>query len=216
MTYLKCRQRKEKVNETEKDVNEIADIIKRGGIVIFPTDTVYGIGVLPEKKPVERLYEIKKRDPSKKMIALIDNLDTVREIVDETQENMKRIGKVLGTFWPGELTVIFKADKKFTEKFDENMDTVGIRIPENETALKIIKAAGGIVLTTSANISGEEAVKKFEDINEKLLSNVDGVVKDTSVLTGVPSTIIKYEKGKITLLRKGNIEIEKIKKLMKG
>lgn len=216
MTYLKCRQRKEKVNETEKDVNEIADIIKRGGIVIFPTDTVYGIGVLPEKKPVERLYEIKKRDPSKKMIALIDNLDTVREIVDETQENMKRIGKVLDTFWPGELTVIFKADKKFTEKFDENMDTVGIRIPENETALKIIKAAGGIVLTTSANISGEEAVKKFEDINEKLLSNVDGVVKDTSVLTGVPSTIIKYEKGKITLLRKGNIEIEKIKKLMKG
>ena len=216
MTYLKCRQRKEKVNETEKDVNEIADIIKRGGIVIFPTDTVYGIGVLPEKKPVERLYEIKKRDPSKKMIALIDNLDTVREIVDETEENMKRIGKVLDTFWPGELTVIFKANKKFTEKFDENMDTVGIRIPENETALKIIKAAGGIVLTTSANISGGEAVKKFEDINEKLLSNVDGVVKDTSVLTGVPSTIIKYEKGKITLLRKGNIEIEKIKKLMKG
>lgn len=216
MTYLKCRQRKEKVNETEKDVNEIADIIKRGGIVIFPTDTVYGIGVLPEKKPVERLYEIKKRDPSKKMIALIDNLDTVREIVDETQENMKRIGKVLDTFWPGELTVIFKADKKFTEKFDENMDTIGVRIPENKTALKIIKAAGGIVLTTSANISGEEAVKKFEDINEKLLSNVDGVVKDTSVLTGVPSTIIKYEKGKITLLRKGNIEIEKIKKLMKG
>ena len=216
MTYLKCRQRKEKVNETEKDVNEIADIIKRGGIVIFPTDTVYGIGVLPEKKPVERLYEIKKRDPSKKMIALIDNLDTVREIVDETEENMKRIGKVLDTFWPGELTVIFKANKKFTEKFDENMDTVGIRIPENETALKIIKAAGGIVLTTSANISGGEAVNKFEDINEKLLSNVDGVVKDTSVLTGVPSTIIKYEKGKITLLRKGNIEIEKIKKLMKG
>lgn len=204
------------MNKPEKDVNETADIIKRGGVVIFPTDTVYGIGVLPEKKPVERLYEIKKRDPSKKMIALIDNLDTVREIVDETEENMKRIGKVLDTFWPGELTVIFKANKKFTEKFDENMDTVGIRIPENETALKIIKAAGGIVLTTSANISGEEAVKKFEDINEKLLSNVDGVVKDTSVLTGVPSTIIKYEKGKITLLRKGNIEIEKIKKLMKG
>lgn len=204
------------MNKPEKDVNETADIIKRGGVVIFPTDTVYGIGVLPEKKPVERLYEIKKRDPSKKMIALIDNLDTVREIVDETEENMKRIGKVLDTFWPGELTVIFKANKKFTEKFDENMDTVGIRIPENETALKIIKAAGGIVLTTSANISGEEAVKKIEDINEKLLSNVDGVVKDTSVLTGVPSTIIKYEKGKITLLRKGNIEIEKIKKLMKG
>lgn len=204
------------MNKPEKDVNETADIIKRGGVVIFPTDTVYGIGVLPEKKPVERLYEIKKRDPSKKMIALIDNLDTVREIVDETEENMKRIGKVLDTFWPGELTVIFKANKKFTEKFDENMDTVGIRIPENETALKIIKAAGGIVLTTSANISGEEAVKKIEDINEKLLSNVDGVVKDTSVLTGVPSTIIKYEKGKITLLRKGNIKIEKIKKLMKG
>ena len=146
------------MNKPEKDVNETADIIKRGGIVIFPTDTVYGIGVLPKKKPVERLYEIKKRDPSKKMIALIDNLDTVREIVDETEENMKRIGKVLDTFWPGELTVIFKANKKFTEKFDENMDTIGVRIPENKTALKIIKAAGGIVLTTSANISGEEAV----------------------------------------------------------
>ena len=104
----------------------------------------------------------------------------------------------------------------FTKKFDDGLKTVGIRIPQNKTAIEIIKNTGGIVLTTSANISGEKSVTDIKDISEVLLEEVDGIITDSSRLTGVPSTIIKYVEGEIEILREGNINIEKIKQLLKG
>ena len=204
------------MNNLKNNVSDIVEILKKGGVAIFPTDTVYGIGALPDKEAVRRLYRIKKRDFSKKIIALIDNPDKLKVLTSETEENIDRIKKVIEEYWPGELTIIFKANEMFTKKFDDGLKTVGIRIPQNKTAIEIIKNTGGIVLTTSANISGEKSVTDIKDISEVLLEEIDGIITDSSRLTGVPSTIIKYEEGKIELLRKGNINIEKIKKLMKG
>ena len=204
------------MNNLKNNINDIVEILKKGGVAIFPTDTVYGIGALPNKESLRRLYKMKKRDFSKKIIALIDNPDKLKVLTSETEENIDRIKKVIEECWPGELTIIFKANEEFTEKFDSGLKTVGIRIPKNRTAIDIIKNTGGIVLTTSANISGEKSVTDIKDISEVLLEEVDGIITDSSRLTGVPSTIIKYEEGKIELLREGNIDIEKIKKLMKG
>ncbi len=204
------------MNNLKKDINRASYLLKKGGVIIFPTDTVYGIGTLPEKESMAKLYRIKKRDSSKKIIALVNSIDTLYGIIDETEENMLKIAKVLEKYWPGELTIIFKADVEFTGKFDTDMDTIGVRIPRNRTALDIIEGSGGIVLTTSANISGEEPVKNPEDIDKRLVNQVDAVIEDDSVLTGVPSTIVKYEEGRMTLLREGNIKLEEIEKLMKG
>ena len=124
------------------------------------------------------------------------------------------IFKVLQKFWPGELTIVFNAKRDFVDIFDDEMETIGIRIPKNETALEIIKNVGGIVLTTSANISGENGVSDIKDINEELLKKVDFVIKEEHELTGVPSTIIKYEGGKISLLREGRITLDDIEKLI--
>ena len=91
------------------------------------------------------------------------------------------------------------------------METIGIRIPKNETALEIIKKSGGVLLTTSANISGENAVTKVEKLSEELIKNADiNYFKWKVKLTGKPSTIVKYEDGKLTLLREGNIAFEEI------
>ena len=204
------------MNNLKNNINDIVEILKKGGVAIFPTDTVYGIGAFPNKESLRRLYKMKKRDFSKKIIALIDNPDKLKVLTSETEENIDRIKKVIEEYWPGELTIIFKANEMFTKKFDDGLKTVGIRIPQNKTAIEIIKNTGGIVLTTSANISGEKSVTDIKDISEVLLEEVDGIITDNSRLTGVPSTIIKYEEGKIELLREGNINIEKIKKLMKG
>ena len=192
-------------------IENAANILKNGGVAIFPTDTVYGIGTLPEKKYVEKIYKIKKRDFSKKIIALINDKKILPELINETSENIKKIENILQKYWPGELTVIFRANQNFTKNFDDNMETIGIRIPKNETALAIIKNAGGVLLTTSANISGENAVTKIEDLNEELIKNVDIIVpNEKAELTGKPSTIVKYEDGKLTLLRQGNIAFEEI------
>ena len=199
-----------------KNIKNVVEIMINGGIAVFPTDTVYGLGAVPLKKSIEKIYEIKKRDFSKKIIALINDISNLNEMIDETSENMDKISPVLRKYWPGELTVIFKADRKFTRKFDEELETIGVRIPKNETALEIIKNAGGIVLTTSANISGENPVTRLNSLNEEIREKADCVIEDEGTLTGKPSTIVKYENGKIELLRKGNVSIENIKKLMKG
>ncbi len=197
-------------------IQDAVNILKKGGVAIFPTDTVYGIGSLPEKKCVEKIYKIKKRDFSKKIIALISDKAILSELINETSENIKKIENVLEKYWPGELTVIFRANQNFTKNFDENMETIGIRIPKNETALEIIKNAGGVLLTTSANISGENAVTKTENLSEELIKNVDIIVpNEKSELTGKPSTIVKYENGELTLLRQGNIAFKEIISIVK-
>ena len=186
-------------------------ILRNGGVAIFPTDTVYGIGTLPKKEYMEKIYKIKKRDFSKKIIALISNKNKLAELINETDENIKKIENILKKYWPGELTVIFRANQNFTKHFDKNMETIGIRIPKNETALEIIKKSGGVLLTTSANISGENAVTKVENLSQELIKNVDIIISNEKVkLTGKPSTIVKYEDGKLTLLREGNIAFDEI------
>ena len=192
-------------------IENAVHILKNGGVAIFPTDTVYGIGTLPKKEYMEKIYKIKKRDFSKKIIALISNKNKLAELIDETDENIKKIENILKKYWPGELTVIFRANQNFTKHFDKNMETIGIRIPKNETTLEIIKKSGGVLLTTSANISGENAVTKVENLSQELIKNVDIIISNEKAkLTGKPSTIVKYEDGKLTLLREGNIAFEEI------
>ena len=204
------------MDKNKKDIKMAIRRLKEKGVVIFPTDTVYGIGALPYKEPVRRIYEIKKRDFSKKIIALVDSYDSVFQLIDEHEKsgNIKRISRILKKFWPGELTVIFKANKNFVKKFDEEMDTIGVRIPKNDKALEIIKNVGGIVLTTSANISGEKEAAEIGDINKEILQKVDVIVKDDKILTGIASTIGKYENGDFSLIREGNISLEEIRKLI--
>ncbi|MDO5089561.1 MAG: L-threonylcarbamoyladenylate synthase [Leptotrichiaceae bacterium] len=200
----------------DNDIKTAAEILRDGGVVVFPTDTVYGIGAIPEERAVKKIYEIKKRDFSKKIIALIDEISRLNELINVSDKNFKKIFPVLEKFWPGELTVIFKADMKFVEKFDGKSETLGVRIPKNRTALEIIKRAGGRVLTTSANISGENPVTRLSEINKEIIDKADYIIGGEMQLTGVPSTIIKYENGKVTLLREGNVILNEIKKLMKG
>ena len=194
--------------------SEIIKKIKNGGVVVFPTDTVYGIGVIPEKESLNKIYKIKHRDFSKKIIALISNNDVLKSIIDESEENLSKIQKILQFYWPGELTVIFKANKEFINKFDETMETIGVRIPKSKIALELIEKVGGILLTSSANLSGGKTVINMEDIDTAIINEVDIIIESEENLTGIPSTIIKYENGKISLLREGNIKFENILKLI--
>ena len=189
------------------------NFLKNWGVVVFPTDTVYGIWALPDEIAVEKLYQIKKRDHSKKIIALIDDPSRLVEIIDEKPDVLEKITPVLEKFWPWELTVIFRAKLDFTKKFDQWLTTIWVRIPKNQTALDIIRWAGGIVLTTSANISWEPSIISLEKLNPQIREEIDMEISDTSTLTGTPSTIIFYEDWEIRLLREGNISLEEIKKV---
>lgn len=194
--------------------SEIIKKIKNGGVVVFPTDTVYGIGAIPEKESLNKIYKIKHRDFSKKIIALISNNDVLKSIIDEREEDLSKIQKILQFYWPGELTVIFKANKEFINKFDETMETIGVRIPKSKIALELIEKVGGVLLTSSANLSGGKTVINMEDIDTAIINEVGIIIESEENLTGIPSTIIKYENGEFSLLREGNIKFENILKLI--
>ena len=196
-----------------EEIAMTVNFLKNWGVVVFPTDTVYGIWVLPNEIAVEKLYQIKKRDHSKKIIALIDDHSRLAEIIDEKSGFLEKITPVLEKFWPWEVTVIFRAKLDFTKKFDQWLSTIWVRIPRNQTALDIIRWAGGIVLTTSANISWEPSITSLEKLNPQIREEIDMEISDTSTLTGTPSTIIFCEDWEIRLLREGNISLEEIKKV---
>ncbi len=183
--------------------NKVIEYILAGNPIIFPTDTVYGLGCIPEKNAINNIYLLKKRDKNKKIIALVSSVEKIKEITNDIDY------KIVKKFMPGPLTIVCKSNDNFKELIGE---TIGIRIPNNDFALELIEKVGGILMTTSANISGEKSPLNLEDISPELLNKISYTFKSEKSLSGIPSTIISYLDGKYTLLRKGQIEFKDILK----
>ena len=205
---------KQKVNESS--IEEAVKVLKNGGTVIFPTDTVYGLGTsFTSLDGIENIYKIKKRDISKPLIALISDVKYLEKLIDFRFRDIKEIQKIIEKYWPGELTIVFRVNENIPKNAISDGNTIGVRIPKNEISLKIIENSGGIVFTTSANISGEVSPAKIEDISSEILENVDLVLDNGNLNNGVPSTIIKYIDGELSVLREGNIKKEEVLNLFR-
>ena len=203
---------KQKVNESS--IEEAVKVLKNGGTVIFPTDTVYGLGTsFTSLDGIENIYKIKKRDISKPLIALISDVKYLEKLIDFRFRDIKEIQKIIEKYWPGELTIVFRVNENIPKNAISDGNTIGVRIPKNEISLKIIENSGGIVFTTSANISGEKSPVKTQDISYDILEKTDFILDGGTILNGVPSTVIKYSAGKISVLREGNIKTGEILKL---
>ena len=188
----------------------VVNCLKNNGVAIFPTDTVYGIGtVYNNPDGINRIYEIKQRDRNKPIVALISKFSDLNKLIDPEKENLGNISKITEKYWPGELTIVFDRSKYNVAKDN----TIGVRIPGNKILLEIIESCGGIIFTTSANISGEKSPVKIEDISCSILEKTDYILDGGPILNGVPSTVIKYSAGEISVLREGNIKKEEILKL---
>ncbi|WP_068268114.1 L-threonylcarbamoyladenylate synthase [Caviibacter abscessus] len=190
-----------KLSNSTTNFEKAYQILKDGHPIIFPTDTVYGLGALPNEKSIKKIYELKQRDAEKKIIALVSGIDMIHQIADDVDD------VVVKKFMPGPLTIVFKAKNSMRDIVG---DTIGVRIPNNELALELLKYVGGILMTTSANISGEPPATKLENISKNLLSNIKYTIVADSPLSGVPSTIVSYIDKKYTLLRKGEIPFNEI------
>ena len=203
-----------KQSVSDSSVREAAKILKNGGTVVFPTDTVYGLGTsFYSLEGIKKIYKIKRRETDKPLIALISDTKYLDKLIDAEYGDIQDIKKITEKYWPGELTIIFKANENVPKNAVSNGSTIGIRIPKNEISLKIIENSGGIVFTTSANISGEKSPVKTQDISYDILEKTDFILDGGTILNGVPSTVIKYSAGKISVLREGNIKTGEILKL---
>lgn len=198
----------------EMSLEKIGTRLKEGELIIYPTDTVYGVGGVLKEDTLKKIYEAKTRSFSSPLIALVNSLDKVDEIAIISDEHREKINKLIERFWPGGLTIILKKRENVPAIMVSNGETVGVRMPNHKLALDIIESAGGILATTSANISGEATPSSFVEISPIFKERVDIVIDGGKCPIGTASTIIDMSKSKISILREGSISKEEIENII--
>ena len=197
------------------DYEKIGAELKNGKIIIYPTDTVYGVGgIITNEETIKNIYKAKDRSFSSPLIALISSADKIEEIAVINEKNRDKINKLIQAFWPGGLTIILESKKIVPPIMISNGKTVGVRMPDHEAALKIIESAGGILPTTSANISGEVTPRSYEELDEKFKCRVDITVDGGKCPIGTASTIIDMSSENIKILREGAISQSQIENII--
>ena len=183
-------------------------ILKSGGIAAFPTDTVYGLGALYcDAGAVRKIFQAKGRPEEKPLSILISETDQVSLLAREVSDTARVL---MDRFWPGALTLIFrkKEDAMIPEEVTRGLDTIGIRLPDSDTAIGVIKAAGAPVAAPSANISGRRSATCAQEVVDDLDGRVDLILDGGGCPVGVSSTVLDLSeegRGEIRILREGTI-----------
>ena len=197
-----------KVNCDKKGITKVIKKINQGGIIIFPTDTVYGIGCNPfNEKAVKKIYEIKSRDVSKPFPVLVYSKE-IAERIALFDEFTKRI---VEKFWPGPLTLILKLIDNDLKKSLNLNEKIAIRVPNNKCILEVLKKCNFLV-GTSANISNESAFTNPEKCS-KNIQNYDIFLDGGEIKDGIESTIIEIEKELVRIIREGYLTKDEILKI---
>ena len=188
-------------------VSELNKTLKAGGVIAFVTDTVWGLGCLPESKEgVDRIYEIKGRDRSKPLILMSDSIEKLTPYVKNIPPKAQEL---INKYFPGALTVILNKSDKTPNYMTSGKNTVGIRIPDNKFFKKLCaKIDGGVLATTSANLSNHPSSKTYEEAKASIGNLVDFVFKDYGeYCAGKESTVVIIEEDDMKILRLGNINL---------
>jgi len=193
------------VNCDKDGVEKTSQIIEKGGVAVFPTDTVYGIGCNPYNvNSVKKIYEIKSRDEIKSLPVLAYSLDIVKEItiIDKFTE------KIIKKYWPGPLTLILTlTDQKLKESL-KLQNKIAIRIPDSKCTLKLLEKCK-LLVGTSANISGNSSYTNPDECI-KNIKNYDVFLNGGTITSKGESTIIEIENEKIKIIREGALKAEDI------
>ncbi len=191
----------------DKFIEDLNYTLKNGGVIAFVTDTVWGVGCLPDsEKGVEKIYELKGRDRSKPLILMSND---VENLYPYTKNVSQQAEDLIKKHFPGALTLIFEKSEKTPLFVTSEKDTVGIRVPDNQTFQKICEVIDGHVLaTTSANLSDQPSAKTYEQATEFIGSYVDYIFEDFgNNAKGLESTVALVTGDEIKVLRQGEIAI---------
>ncbi len=195
-------------NTDDNSIKEAGGILARGGLVAFPTETVYGLGanaLLPDS--VKKIYEAKGRPSDNPLIVHISDIDDLNKLVADINDNAKAL---ICAFMPGPFTIILKKSELVPDDVTAGMDTVAIRFPENETARRLIAAAGVPIAAPSANISGKPSPTQAKHVIDDMDGRIDGIINGENCAVGVESTIVDATGDVPVLLRPGGVSYEEI------
>lgn len=200
-------------NQIEKqELEQCVDIIKNDGIIIFPTETVYGIGANAiSKKAVEKIYQIKQRPLNKAINIMVANTQEIEKYAI-IQNDIEK--KIIQNFMPGPITIILNKKPSIPDIVTAGNTKIGIRIPQNEIALEILKQCELPIAAPSANISGEESGINIEGIKDDFDGKVDIFIDGGKSKLAQSSTIVEVIDNKIVIHRQGTITENEINKIL--
>ncbi|MDO9085648.1 MAG: L-threonylcarbamoyladenylate synthase [Anaerolineaceae bacterium] len=194
------------LNSYEQAIERSIEVLNKGGLIVFPTDTVYGLASkYDENEAIQRIYQVKGRDQTKALAVLIGNTKQVELIAAKIP---KSASKLMEKFWPGALTIVVK--KRMDLKSPLSIDnSIGIRIPDDEFVRELSNYIGPLA-TTSANLSGYPNTKNIFEVIDQIGDFVDLVIDGGECSGGIPSTVVDSREEEIKILRVGAISEEDI------
>jgi L-threonylcarbamoyladenylate synthase len=182
-------------------ITHALEILRGGGLVAFPTDTVYGVGALAfDGKAVEAIYTAKDRSPEKAIPVLIGDMDDLDKIAMDVPNLVQMLAS---RFWPGPLTILVPKKPDLPEAISST-STVGVRVPDHEAARALLRAAGPMAVT-SANLSGQASPITAEEVFAQLGGRIELIIDGGKTPGGVPSTLVDCTGDEIKILREGPI-----------
>lgn len=205
-----------KIDEDNIDLEKIkyvADILRNGGLVVFPTETVYGIGANAlSKMAVENIFKAKGRPSDNPLIVHINDVAKAKMLCNDfDNDNFKKISQ---NFWPGSLTIVANKKEIVPDIVTAGLNTVAIRVPQNRIALKLLEYANVPVAAPSANISGRPSATAAKHVIEDLYSKVDIIIDGGNVEVGIESTVLDITSKIPVILRPGKITRENLEKVI--
>ncbi len=190
-------------------ISKAKTILKKGGIVALPTETVYGlVADLFSQEAVRKIYKIKRRKPDKQLPVFIPNIESITSYVEKLPDSAY---KVMNAFWPGPLTVVLLKKKGLNLPFKTS--TLGLRIPDHPIPLALLHEYGALV-STSANLSGRKDALSAEEVKEYFNGEIDLILDGGPTIFKIPSTVIDFTGHSLKIIREGKIKKEEIERII--
>lgn len=191
------------INQTTNSLLQISEVIKRGGVIAFRTDTFYGLGANPfNREAVRRIKELKGREDHKPILIIVSDREAVSRFIIHPTKNFDLLTK---TFWPGPLTLIGRASSNVPEEITAGTETIGARLPADDRVRALVQACGGALTATSTNPSHEEPARTAQIVFSYFGAEIDLIVDGGAVTADRPSTVVDVCDIEPRLIREGAI-----------
>ena len=190
---------------------EAAEFIRRGGTVAFPTETVYGLGAnVFDEKAIEKIFAAKQRPNDNPLIAHVGNLEQIELLVSEITDSA---AKFIEAFFPAPLTLVLPKAESVPLSATANLETIGVRMPVNDTAQEFLRACGVPLVAPSANLSGKPSPTTWQAVYEDLNDRIDCILQGEPTRIGLESTVVDCTSEVPLVLRSGAVTLENLQKV---
>ncbi len=190
-------------------IKRAASIIQDGGVVLFPTTGLYGLGTNAlNQEAVGKIFSLKKRPPEKPVLILIHHAGALDQLVQEIPESAVRI---MDAYWPGNVTLVFRANPSLSSILTAGTKKIGVRLPMHPVAKELVKQVGLPITGTSANLSGQPGCAEIKDIDPAVTQGVDLVIDAGKLKGGIGSTVVDVTTTPPSILREGAVPASQIK-----